>query len=64
MTRKKFEKRWMEPEWSQKQRVLVKKYGTPAEFAAACYACVPGFISMTEAREAAEKYQREWDSSQ
>jgi len=42
------------------QRKLAKKHGTPAEFAAAVYKCVPGDISMYEARAAVEKYNREW----
>lgn len=53
----------MKPTWSHEQRRLVKAHGTPAEFANACYDCVPSFISMTEARTAVEKYQREWDSA-
>lgn len=45
------------------QRKLKKKHGTPAEFAKAVYACVPGDISMGEARAALEKYQKEWDAA-
>lgn len=42
------------------QRKLAKKHGTPAEFAQAVYKCVPGDISMDEARAAVEKYNGEW----
>ncbi len=42
------------------QRKLVKKHGTPAEFAVAVYKAVPGDISMDEARDAVKKYNREW----
>jgi hypothetical protein len=45
------------------QRKLAKKHGTPAEFAVAVYKCVPGDISMDEARAAVEKYNREWDTA-
>lgn len=45
------------------QKKLRRKHGFPPEFAAACYHCVPEFISMTEARTAVEKYQREWDAA-
>lgn len=45
------------------QRKLAKKHGTPAEFAQAVYKCVPGDISMDEARAAVEKYNREWDAA-
>jgi hypothetical protein len=40
--------------------MLAKKHGTPAEFAAAVYLAVPGYISMDEAAEAVTKYNREW----
>jgi hypothetical protein len=46
--------------FTEKQKKLTKKHGTPAEFAQATYAAVPGFISMDEAREGIEKYNREW----
>lgn len=45
------------------QQVLRKKHGTPAQFAAACYENVPGFISMEEARSAIDKYNREWSEA-
>ena len=45
------------------QRRLQKKHGTPAEFAQAVYRCVPGDISMDEAKAAIAKYQREWDAA-
>ena len=46
-----------------RQRKLAKKHGTPAEFAAAVYKCVPGDISMDEARAAIEKYNVEWEAA-
>ncbi|HVX56949.1 MAG TPA: hypothetical protein VHA37_04405 [Candidatus Saccharimonadales bacterium] len=52
-----------EAELSRKQKRLVKKHGTPAQFARACYECVPGDISMDEARAAVEKYNREWGAA-
>lgn len=42
---------------------MAKKHGTPAEFSQACYARVPGDISMDEARAAIEKYNREWEEA-
>lgn len=48
---------------TRKQAALMKKHGTPAEFAQAVYRCVPGDISMDEARTAVEKYSREWDKA-
>lgn len=45
------------------QRKLAKKHGTPAEFAQAVYKCVPGDISMDEARTAIEKYGKEWKAA-
>lgn len=42
------------------QSDLKKAHGNPAEFAQACYAAVPGAISMDEASEAIFKYQLEW----
>lgn len=45
------------------QRKLARKHGTPPEFAKACYECVPGSISMDEARAATEKYVREWNAA-
>lgn len=45
---------------TKKQKALVKAYGTPAEFAAAVYKAVPGDISMDEARQAVDNYNREW----
>jgi hypothetical protein len=47
-------------ELSAKQIRLKVKHGTPAEFARAVYECVPGDISMDEARAAIEKYNQEW----
>lgn len=43
------------------QRRLAKKHGTPADFAVAVYQCVPGEISMDEARDAVESYNQEWN---
>ena len=43
-----------------KQKELAQVHGTPAEFAQACYSAVPGFISMAEAEEAVEKYNKQW----
>jgi len=48
---------------SKKQRKLKKRHGTPAEFAQSVYKCVPGEISMDEARSAVAKYQMEWDAA-
>lgn len=45
------------------QRVLAKRHGTPAEFAKACYAAVPEFIGMDEAKAAITKYNREWSQA-
>jgi len=42
------------------QRKLMEKHGTPAAFAVAVYQCVPGDISMEEARVAVNKYWKEW----
>lgn len=39
---------------------LTKKHGTPPEFAAACYRAVPEFLSMDEARDAVDRYAKEW----
>lgn len=49
--------------FTKKQAALVKKHGTPAEFAQAVYACVPGDISMDEARAAVDKYNAEWQAA-
>lgn len=49
--------------FTKKQAALVKKHGTPAEFAQAVYRCVPGDISMDEARAAVDKYNREWQAA-
>lgn len=43
-----------------RQRILAKKHGTPPDFASSVYKCVPGDISMDEARAAIDKYNREW----
>jgi len=44
-----------------RQRKLSRKHGTPAEFAISVYKCVPGDISMDQARAAVDKYCREWN---
>lgn len=49
---------------SKAQKVLAKKHGTPAEFAKACYECVPGDISMDEAAASIDKYNREWKEAE
>ncbi len=48
---------------TKKQETLIKKHGSPAQFAQATYAAVPGFISMDEARKAIEKYNQEWEEA-
>ena len=48
---------------SEAQRALAEAHGTPAEFAQACYAAVPGFVSMDEASAAVRKYCAEWDAA-
>jgi hypothetical protein len=49
--------------FTRAQRALVKKHGTPAEFAAATYKAVPGMISMDEARKAIDEYAVEWNAA-
>jgi len=48
---------------SPKQQRLERKHGTPAEFAVLVYKSVPGMISMDEARDAVDKYNREWEAA-
>jgi hypothetical protein len=48
---------------SKKQLRLRLRHGTPADFAKAVYACVPGDISMDEARTAIDKYNQEWQDA-
>lgn len=43
-----------------KQEELMLKYGTPQEFANACYNAVPAFISLEEANLAIQKYLTDW----
>ena len=45
------------------QRKLAKKHGTPAEFAVAVYKCVPGDISMAEAKKAIDAYTEDWTAA-
>lgn len=54
----------MQKAFSEAQRRLLRKHGTPAEFAAVCYAAVPGWISMAEASKAVTDYQIEWDNAE
>lgn len=42
------------------QHELMRKHGTPGQFAAGCYECVPALISMDEAKAAIDKYNRDW----
>ncbi len=42
---------------------LMKKHGTPAAFAVACFECVPGWISMQEAIDAVREYLQEWSKA-
>ena len=51
------------PPMTEAQRLLAAAHGTPAEFARACYAAVPGFVSMSEAAAAVRKYNAEWDAA-
>ena len=39
---------------------LTRKHGTPPEFASAVYRTVPEFLSMDEARDAVDRYAKEW----
>lgn len=45
------------------QRALIKKHGTPADFAFAVYTCCPSDISMDEAEAAVQKYRREFNAA-
>lgn len=49
--------------FTKRQLALKRKHGTPAEFAAACYNSVPGFINMDEAKSAIQKYNAEWEKA-
>lgn len=49
--------------FSNGQRDLAAKHGTPAEFAVAVYKAVPEFISMDEAHIAVDRYQLQWDAA-
>lgn len=53
----------MNKELSKKQRYLLKKHGSPQEFAEKCRAAVPGMISVMEAKKAIMDYQQEWDKA-
>lgn len=48
---------------SPRQKDLRRVSGTPAEFARGIYQCVPGDISMDEARAALDRYIREWNAA-
>jgi hypothetical protein len=39
------------------------RHGTPESFADACYAAVPGYISMSEANAAIERYIRRYSAA-
>ena len=45
------------------QIALMKKHGTPHEFAKGCIECI-GEISITEAQTAILKYWQEWDAAE
>lgn len=47
--------------FTKKQAALIKKHGTPAEFAQAVYASAD--ISLDEARAAVNKYNSEWQAA-
>lgn len=53
----------LEAAFTTGQKILAKKHGTPAEFAAAVYKTVPEFLSMDEARKAIEDYNRDWENA-
>lgn len=63
MSKRRTPRRWTDVAFTKRQKALQRKHGTPAEFARACYECVPGFISMDEARTAVEKYNAEWQAA-
>jgi len=46
-------------ELSEKQKELKRKHGTPEQFEAAVWNAL-GEISITEARDAIYKYEKEW----
>ena len=54
---------WFDESLTKAQKALVRKHGSPEEFAAACYACCPSFISMDEARKAVDSYNRDWEKA-
>lgn len=56
-------KRLISGQFTKGQRALIKKHGTPAEFAIAVYQACPSFISMDEAEAAAQKYRREFHAA-
>jgi len=56
-------KKLIEAEFTPGQRKLVKKSGTPADFALAVYAACPNEISMDEAETAIQKYRREFNAA-
>ncbi len=61
-TNLKFEEIFMR-QFTDGQRSLIKKHGTPADFALTVYACCPSDISMDEAEAAVQKYRREFHAA-
>lgn len=51
------------PAFTRAQEKLLRKHGTPAEFAQDTYAAVPSLISMNEARAAVDAYCAEWEEA-
>lgn len=49
---------------SPKQQELKAKHGTPEEFEESVWRCVPGCISITEALEAINSYNEEWEAAE
>ncbi len=45
------------------RKKMEQKYGTPEAFKKSCMRAVPGDISIDEAINAIEKYQKEWDEA-
>jgi hypothetical protein len=59
-TRRRQFKRLVSSQFTPGQKALVKKHGTPSDFAIACHMTVPQFCSYDEAEAAAQKYRREF----
>lgn len=45
------------------QEKIAAAHGTPAEFAQAVWSAVPSFISVIEAEDAIDKFNREWEAA-